>query len=319
MDRSKSGSFFLWYEWLKVIEESLGLTPFHLVVRKEANIIGGIPNFAEPIKKLPLQWLISLPQGQGGFLITTDKRSTLQALLSEIDRICKEHGFVAHRIITSDLQHAQYANYLKKLGYSLHIGGCRFIIDLRRSYPEIESSFSSARRYDVRKLRSDIEVEDMVISEGTLKLFYNIYRKTMQRVEGSALPFDFFQKMLQHVGDQIKLFMAKVGGEYMAGFLYCLDQNKLIIHHYLGASRGEYQSFKPNIALHVHTIKWGIQAGYHFYDMGGSSFFDDGTFKFKAQWGGDIRPNLIWERDIATPKGLLYRFGRKMYERFALR
>lgn len=58
--QSSEGNFFHKYEWLKLLEEGLGLKPFHIVVKKGSNIIGGFPNFVCRFRETPLKVLSSM-------------------------------------------------------------------------------------------------------------------------------------------------------------------------------------------------------------------------------------------------------------------
>ena len=129
----------------------------------------------------------------------------------------------------------------------------------------------------------------------------------MKRVKGKILPFSFFEKLIQYLKSQIKIFVAFYKEEWIAGFLYIIDDKNQTIYHYFGASKDEYKQFFPNILLHYNCIKWAHKVGLKWYDMYGSSFFSDSIFKFKKQWGGEIVPNFIWERYSHNLKGFLYK------------
>ena len=60
VEQSKLGSFFHRYEWLKAIEDGMGLEPRHIVVTKDESLVGIFPNFIHSIPKIPLRKLFSV-------------------------------------------------------------------------------------------------------------------------------------------------------------------------------------------------------------------------------------------------------------------
>ena len=57
VEQSKLGSFFHRYEWLKAIEDEMGLEPRHIVVTKDEYPIGVFPNFIQHrFDSTPLIW-----------------------------------------------------------------------------------------------------------------------------------------------------------------------------------------------------------------------------------------------------------------------
>ena len=60
VEQSKLGSFFHRYEWLKAIEDELGLEPRHILVTKDENFVGVFSNFIQKIPKAPIRKLFSV-------------------------------------------------------------------------------------------------------------------------------------------------------------------------------------------------------------------------------------------------------------------
>ena len=315
--RRSQGCFFHTYEWLEFLEKGLSLEPFHLVLEENGNIMAGMPNFAEPVRNLPIKRLSSLPQGDGAFFPGRDRKENLEKILLGIKKICTRAGLASHRLMSSCLDLCKYSNQLERLGYTFKLDGCRCIIDLDKPFPEIKARFSKERIYDIKKVQADsrLQIMDLDVNEENLKIFYKIYLETMGRIGGDPIPESFFKQIPGHVKEHTKLFMARVEDRYIAGFIHFLDPFQKRINHYFGVSLNHSVPYKPNILLHLHSIQWGIESGYHSYDMGGSGFFEDSIFKFKEQWGGDLVPNLIWEKNFPSVLGFVYKIGKKIHGR----
>ena len=89
VEQSKLGSFFHRYEWLKSIEDGMGLEPRHIVVTKDECPIGIFPNFIHSIPKIPLRKLFSVEPGYGGPVIIGQEKQVLDLMLEKISKICK--------------------------------------------------------------------------------------------------------------------------------------------------------------------------------------------------------------------------------------
>jgi len=319
--RSKKGSFFHTYDWLKFIEEGLGLQPFHIVVEKDSNIVAGMPIFSESVKGLPIKRLVSLPLFGGGLYLNKGlEKESLEKVLTHIKQICNKFNLVSHRFITSCLDYCKYSNYFKYFDYNLKVGGCSFLIDLKKPYSEIEAGFSSAKKRNLKKVRKmSIKVVETEIDEESMKMFYETYLDTMKRVKGNVFPWEFFQKIPSHMKGKTKLFMVKLDERFIGGLLHFIDPFQSRLFYSFGGSYRKYNKYMPQVLLHVYSIKWAKKNGYHYYDMGGSSFFDSGVFRFKEQWGGEVVPILVWERDFFGPKAFVYKLGKKIYGYFKQR
>jgi len=145
VERSSRGSVFHRYEWLEAIETGLGYTPRHLVVTKDGNTIGGMPNFVVEIEKTPFDRLSSLYPGFGGPLLPTDTKDSLERVIEAIPRLCRGRTIV-HQIRGLDMSYLRYNDALQTHGYRPYRRECRFLLDLTRSYDEIREGMSRSRR-----------------------------------------------------------------------------------------------------------------------------------------------------------------------------
>jgi FemAB-related protein (PEP-CTERM system-associated) len=59
----------------------------------------------------------------------------------------------------------------------------------------------------------------------------------------------------------------------------------------------EYSRFSPNMLLYWTMLEYACNGGYAYFDFGRSSI-NEGTYKFKEQWGAEPRP-LYWHYFLA--------------------
>ena len=61
VDNSLDSNFFYKSNWLKSLEEGLGLEPYHLMITKSGNVVAVFPNFVESVLNTPFKRLYSIP------------------------------------------------------------------------------------------------------------------------------------------------------------------------------------------------------------------------------------------------------------------
>ncbi|WP_226039236.1 GNAT family N-acetyltransferase [Natrinema sp. DC36] len=312
VERSSRGSVFHRYEWLEAIETGLGYTPRHLVVTKDGNTIGGMPNFVVGIEKTPFDRLSSLYPGFGGPLLPTDTEDTLERVIEAIPRLCRGRTIV-HQIRGLDMSYLRYNDALQSHGYRPYRRECRFLLDLTRSYDELLEGMSRTRRRGIEHGQDiDYEVVEEEITRENLRRFHRTYEGVMDRVDGAVYPFSFFDE-LQAMDDRLLLLTIRIDGEYAGGMLELLDDEHETVHGFFAAVPREYFDDHASELLYDHVFQWGIEHGYETYDFGSTNTnFEDGVYRFKEGFGGSPVPVLVWERGC-SPLWPLVKAGRSLY------
>jgi len=313
VQRSPLGSFFHTWEWLKAIEDGIHLLPFHIVIRKQGNLIGILPNFLGPIGGSPLNRIESTQPGFGGPVIVSDEKKVMDLMLDTVAR-WRSQGAVCHYMTTLNQGYVRYAQYLARRGYKVDLRSARFILDLRRKWAEIESDMNKSRRYNLRTARSrGIDVKKRNLSSHTLELFYETYEKAMRRVGACPYPIRFFNCLAKEIPDRIIIFSAFREGEEIGSYIYFLDNEQSSLHHFFAAVDQDAFKFYPNEILHERLIKWGQENGFEKYDFGGTqSDWRNGRFRFKQEFGGDPLPVLSWEKGLFRFSDPLLKWARRI-------
>ena len=316
VEHSKLGSFFHRYEWLESIENGIGLKAKHIVLLKNDNPISIFPNFIICIKKTPFKRLSSINPGFGGPVITSHEKEASNLMLKNISKICRG-SIISHYISTLSFGYVRYGQYFEKEGYQPNLGSCRFIIDLNKNYEDIKSSMGKGKRWALNKIsKKDIDIRDENICDETLKNFYEIYKKAMKRVGGNTCPFQFFISLENSASERIKIFTAVVEEKEVGKHLYILDREQSSLHHFFSAIDEPNFKYYPSELIHEYAIKWGIENNYKIYDFGGTDAkFDNGLFKFKEDFGGQVVPTLSWEKGYSKLGWSLFKIGRSLYRK----
>jgi len=322
VEHSDRGTIFHRAEWLRAVEEGLGRSARHLVVEKNGNPVGVFPHFIVRID-LPdfvpasldgveLKRLSSTDPGFGGPLFVGDERSNFEAVFNHVDRLFSDTNAIQHLLTPSDADFVRYNSQLGDHGYRPMVAGCRFITDLRRGWDAIESNMDRSKRSNLKSARqSSATVEQRSLDDSALERFYGTYVKAMDRVGGKTYSYEFFEALKRELADRSKLFTVYVDGEFAGGQLYLLDENRSIIREFFRGLDAEYFDHNLTELVCERAMNWGIEHGYDEYDFGMTSpDFTAGSFVFKNEFGGDIRPVLAWERGCSPVGWQIYRVGR---------
>jgi hypothetical protein len=312
VERSSRASVFHRYEWLDAIETGLEYTPRHLVVTKDGNTIGFMPNFVVEIEKTPFDRLSSLYPGFGGPVLPTDTTASLERVLEAVPRLCRGTTIV-HQIRALDPGYLRYNDALQSRGYRPFRRECRFLLDLTTGHDRIRADMSRSRRRGIERGRDvDYEIVEEPITRDRLARFHRTYERVMDRVGGETYPFSFFDA-LRPMASRLLLLTIRIDGEYAGGMLEMLDDERDAIHGFFAAVPREYFDDHASELLHDHVFRWGIDHGYGTYDFGSTNAdFEDGVFRFKEGFGGRPVPVLIWERGC-SPLWSLVKAGRSLY------
>ncbi len=315
VERAELGTVFHRYEWIEAIETGLEYPARHIVVEKDTNPIGVFPNFVVEIPKTPFSKLTSIYPGFGGPLLTTDVSESLSKILDVVPALCSNRTIV-HEIRASNTNFLRYNDFMEAEGYDSSRVGGRFVMNLEKGYDDIFEEMDSSKRRAIRRGReTDHEIVEADLTRSTLKRFHETYEQHMKSVDGTVYPFEFFEQ-LATMEDRILLLELYIEGEYAGGFIELLNDEQDSVHGFFSAVPSEYFEYHASERLYDYLFQWAIDEGYETYDFGGGGAdFEDGGFSFKEEFGGQLLPNIYWERGTG-PTWKLVETGRTLYNRY---
>jgi predicted N-acyltransferase len=319
------GTMFHRHEWLAAVEAGYDHQPRHVVVTKDDNPVALMPNFVSAFtlpneaanslsSTLHLEVMDSGGVGHGGPIITSDERETFDRIFDSLEA-ATDHRLVYHRISTYDLGQIRYGQYLAARGYEPDANVATFFLDLTDGWESILAGMTKSRRKAVRRAHEqEYEVERMPLGDDLAET-HQMYQQNIDRRDGTLVPRSFFDALDEQFPDRVRVFSAVVDGETVGRYVYLLDTENSVLHHWLSAIPGrECFDAYPSELLHCHAIKWGIEQGFERYCFGGTgSSFDNSVFRFKTQYGARAVPVLCWERGENPLVWPLFKYGRRKY------
>ena len=148
-----------------------------------------------------------------------------------------------------------------------------------------------------RKVRNQVrkaEGSGLTTRTGGLALlepFYEVFSRNMRDLGTPVYSKDFFREILTALPDRAKIVLVEAGSGTAAAGLVLSHRGTLEVPW--ASSRREYLAQCPNILLYWRIIQFAIEQGLATLDFGRSTP-NEGTFRFKRQWGAEPHP-LYWE------------------------
>ena len=210
-----------------------------------------------------------------------------------------------HRVLCSfDRLHPLIGNerLLSPKSVVRDVGGF-VVVDLRPGEADIEASFKSSVRKDIRKAqRNGVKC----FSESNcdhLADFMEIYYQTMERNSANEFyffPEAFFASLPRHLPGMFTFFYATYGDRIVSCelVLHCADYS----HSFLGGTRKEALPLAANPILKFEIFKKMKTNGCQYFLLGGGQAPNDGIFNFKKSYAPEgVYPSYIggtvWQPD----------------------
>lgn len=182
-------------------------------------------------------------------------------------------------------------------------------IDLRPSVDEIFAQFSSTGRRHVRIAERE---ECELVEEKDARAFAELSRVTAERDGFSAHSAEYFQKFLDHFGENAALLVAKKNDEWLSAGIFVLSGETAI--YYYGASANAAKN-APTL-LQFFAMQWARQKGAKTFDLLGIARDEEdkndrlfGVSRFKKKFGGT---KILFSHEkiiiFSRPKFLLVQF-----------
>ncbi|WP_341215362.1 GNAT family N-acetyltransferase [uncultured Wocania sp.] len=221
------------------------------------------------------------PYGYSGPLYNDNiDEEHLHAFWKAVDNWYKKNNVVTEFIRFSlTKNHKGYSGHLIKS--LLNVKGL-----LCTNFEDQWTSFSSKVRNNYRKavsfnLTCNI-FKGNEISKDIIKLFFDIYTKTMVRRNAKGIYFfslNYFENLILNNLNEFSIAFAYIDDIPISAELIIKNNNTIFA--FLGGTDSNYFHYRPNDYLRVEIIKWAIKENLESYVLGGGLKDGDGLYKSK--------------------------------------
>ena len=300
------------FSWKKVIEKSFGHKTLYISARDEEKRIRGVLPLVHMKSALFGNFLVSVPFFNYGGVLSDDEKAE-EAIRHKTGQILGEIG--ADYVEFRQLQRPEGDLPSKEHKVTM-------VLELQRDADLQWKTFDSKLRNQIRKaMKSGLEIK--IGGNELLEGFYDVFSRNMRDLGTPVYSKSFFKNVIAIFPNSTKIFSVFSRGEVVASGIATWFKDTLELPW--ASSNRDYRSLCPNNLLYWEVIRYAIEHGFRKFDFGRSTP-DEGTYKFKEQWGA--RPvQLYWQylmRDGGTlpelnPKNPKYRRAIDIWKKLPVR
>jgi serine/alanine adding enzyme len=282
--------------WCRAIQQSYGHPVYNLTAVK----IG--PNKSTIVGVLPLVHikhfmfgnnLFSLPFADLGGILADDAEIE-KALLTKAIEIATEHAIptielrqaypLTEPVLSSDTEYKYDANT------SQETAKVRMLLDMPDSSEQLMNSFKSKLRSQIRRPLK----HGLISKVGGIELlddFYIVFAENMRGLGSPVHSKRFIENLLIELPGSARLFIIYNNNTPVACSLV-LGHGRILANPWASSLR-KYSRLSPNMLLYWNMLEYACDNGFTTFDFGRSTP-EEGTYKFKKQWGAKKQP-LCWQ------------------------
>jgi FemAB-related protein (PEP-CTERM system-associated) len=298
------------FGWRDVIHKTYGHQTYYLmVVRGEVNavkegaeelkssseIISGIVPLVHLKHRIFGNRLVSMPFLDSGGILA-DCREAEERILSEVICLGEKVGAAwielrhEQALLSCDGTNAPCGQDSRRpVKIATRTDKVRMLFNLPRSSEMLLESFKSKLRSQVRRSLK----EGFTSNVGGLELlddFYDVFVVNMRDLGSPVHSLELMRQILTEFNEHSRILVIYRSDEPVAAGLV-VGYGKVLRNPW-AASLRKYASVGPNMHLYLRMLEYACDAGYKVFDFGRSSK-DEGTYRFKEQWGTVPAP-LTW-------------------------
>ena len=292
------------YGWGKVIRDTYGHPSYYIVAEKDDEdkdrAIAGVLPLVHIKSLLFGNSLVSMPFLNYGGLLADDEKTEM-LLLEEARRLGRE--LKAKNI---ELRQIQPISWTNGQGAEAAHGAeipepmshkVRMVLNLPESSAKLFELFKSKLRSQIRKPQKEGLVSHIGGAE-LLDDYYHVFSINMRDLGSPVHSKKLFENILKEFGGCVRLGVVKYNkAAAAAGLIFCFRDLVEIIW---ASSLKSFNQYSPNMLLYWSVLEYVTDAGYRQFDFGRSTP-DEGTYKFKEQWGA--KPAILfWYEDGLNDK-----------------
>lgn len=171
----------------------------------------------------------------------------------------------------------------------------RMVLPLPGSAETLLAGFKSKLRSQIRKAEKNGLTYELANSQKHIDDFYQIFAINMRKLGSPVHSKKWFETLFTHYTDHIILSVVYKEKVPVGAGIVLLNGTKAAIPW--ASTVAEYNKLAPNMMLYWSLLEHTSNLGCTEFDFGRSTY-DEGTYKFKRQWGAAPVP-LAWSNLVA--------------------
>ncbi|MHC4269631.1 MAG: FemAB family XrtA/PEP-CTERM system-associated protein [Planctomycetota bacterium] len=273
------------FAWKTAVENAYKHKGYYLMAEENLKIQGVLPLiFMKP--PFRLGQLVSLP--------FCDLGGVLSNCTETEHKLVKESTVLARKLKAKQIELRCHtptpSSQVKDLSVSTQSHKVSMLLELSSTSDQLIDNFKSKLRSQIRKS----EKNGLKFIFGSLEEiddFYLIFCRNMRELGSPVHSKKWFKCIIQHYGDCARLGLVYYGSKPIGGGIILSKGNKVCASW--ASTLRNYNRLSPNMLLYWNFLKYSADNGYRWFDFGRSTP-EEGTYKFKLQWGAKPEP-LYWD------------------------
>ncbi|MEK5391325.1 GNAT family N-acetyltransferase [Margalitia sp. FSL K6-0131] len=288
------GDPFLFY-----CEDERGKKLCYVFLRRNINALA----FMEAEKETELYDIITPTYGYGGPLYNDLDEQLLIHFRRDFEDYCKKENIISEFIRFHPLY--QNHTYLEKL-VDVSYDRETIYVDLTKREDEIYNGYHKNHKRNIKKAIKNQLTFKVFQNENACPIidtFYEMYKKTMDKVNASAYSYysrDYLEQLVQEFPDKSMIGTVYYNGDMIAAALCLYDG--LVLHYHLGCSEQKFLSLGSNTYLLHHIALWGKSEGLNVFHLGGGHIGRDSLFQFKHRFNPEGTLNFYIGKKVHNPE-----------------
>jgi FemAB-related protein (PEP-CTERM system-associated) len=275
------------FAWLAAIEKAYSHQVYYFVAKQESKIVGLLPlvNIRIPFKG---NSLCSLPFCDVGGCLADNKEAQIALELKGTE--------LKGKLKSKSIEYRERA----EISDNTQFEGRKvsMLLPLPATSEELFSGFKSKLRSQIRKAEKNGLTYELGINQESIDEFYAVFSENMLRLGSPVHSKQWIESILEQYNQECIIAIVKLNDVPVGAGIVLFSSHKACIPW--ASTRADYNRLSPNMMLYWALLKFVTDKGCTEFDFGRSTF-DEGTFRFKQQWGA--KPTLLEWRDDNVQSG----------------
>ena len=236
--------------------------------------------------------LFSLPFADLGGILADDAEVE-KALIFKAAEVSAEHNIPTIELRqTNPLPESVFpegTEFKLDVNVSQQTAKVRMLLDLPDSSKQLMESFKAKLRSQIRRPQKD----GLFVQHGGIELldhFYAVFAENMRDLGSPVHSKVFIGTLMREYASSARIFVVYKENQPLASS-FTLGFKKTLSNPWASSLR-RFSRLSPNMLLYWAMLEYACDNGYATFDFGRSTL-DEGTYKFKKQWGAIEKP-LHW-------------------------